>query len=62
MDTRQILELNPLSKLVQSKPSLLTLLDLAVTAGPRRGDCPLVRLPHNIGTGVAGPTQAQLSC
>ena len=44
------------------KSSLLTLLDLVVTTGPRQGDCPLVRLSHSIGVGAAGPAQVQLSC
>ena len=43
-------------------PSPLALLDLVVTAGLRQGCYPLVRLPHSIGTGTAGPVQAQSSC
>ena len=76
VDTRPILpilELNPLSRLVSTPtslslvtpnllPNLLALLNLVVTAGPRWGYYPLIRLPHSIGTDAAGPAQAQLSC
>ena len=51
--------LNPYTNLLAN---LLTLLDLAVTARPRLACYPLVRLPHSIGMGVAGPAQAQVSC
>ena len=43
-------------------PNPLALINLVVTAGPRQGFNPLVKLSHSMGVGAAGPAQAQLSC
>ena len=66
VDTRPNLALKSLPKLVSTLPKLLpnplALLDLVVTAGPRRGCNPLIKLPHSMGVGAAGPARAQSSC
>ena len=59
MDARPILALKSLPKLL---PNPLALPDIVVTAGPRQGCYPLVKLPHSLEVGAAGPAQAHLSC
>ena len=54
-----LVKVSPLPKLL---PNLLTLLDLVATSRLRRGCNLLVKPPHSMGAGVAGPAQAQLSC